>query len=374
MAKEKSGKDMGNTGMNKAQSLMDKMLKFSRIAQIERLVDSTILNERPGAPTKIKMLNIAWSGSMDSGPSAGISTIAGKSKHYKSTYCSHAMAGFLNKYEDGIAIYYNNEFGIKRSYLENCGVDVNRVIHAPFTNIEMLTEDIMYRLENITEKDHVIIVIDSIGNVASSKEINDTIEQTGKNDMTKAKKIKALMRMITPLLYMKNIPLLQIAHIYLSQDLFAKMIIGGGEAIMLNSDSVFIVQKSPIKESTEKTGFNFDIKIVKSRFIKEESIVPIVVRWDSGISVYSGFYEKALDFGIVKEGGTARKKTVVFDSINGETVEVPFKKIDTNTEFWERVLKETDLQFRIESFYKLPTPKDVVDVDSDDSDEEDIEE
>ena len=121
-------------------------------------------------------------------------------------------------------------------------------------------------------------------------------------------------------------------------------------------------------------SLNFDIKIVKSRFIKEESIVPIVVRWDSGISVYSGFYEKALDFGIVKEGGTARKKTVVFDSINGETVEVPFKKIDTNTEFWERVLKETDLQFRIESFYKLPTPKDVVDVDSDDSDEEDIEE
>ena len=288
MAKEKKEKVVGES-LGKASELMERMLKCSRIAETERLVDSTILNERPGAPTKIKMLNIAWSGSMDSGPGAGISTIAGKSKHYKSTYCAHAMAGFLNKYEKSLILYYNNEFGIKRSYLENCGVGVDRVIHIPFINVEVLTEDIMHRLENLTDKDKVMIVIDSIGNISTVREINNAIEQTGKEDMSKARRLKALMRMVTPLLYIKNIPLLQIGHTYQSQDLFSRQILAGGEAIMLNSDSVFFVTKSALKESSEKTGFNFDLKIVKSRYIKEDSIINIVVRWDSGISVYSGF-------------------------------------------------------------------------------------
>ena len=368
-------KTVGKTEGNKAQTLMDKMLKFSRITQAERLVDSIILNEQMGPPTKIKMLNVAWSGSMSHGPNCGITTIAGRSKHYKSTYASHAMAGFLNAYEDGLILYYNNEFGIKRSYLENCDVDINRVCHIPFTSIEALIEDIVYKLENLTDKDKVMIVVDSISNAATAKEYTDALEQTGKNDMTKAKKVKSLMRLITPSLYMKNIPMIQICHTYLTQDLFAKTVINGGESIILNSDTIFLVTKSPIKESSAKEGFSFDLKIVKSRFIKEESIIHILVRWDSGISVYSGFAELATQFGIIKEGGTTKKKTYVYNSISKGLIEVPVKKIDVNKEFWELVLSETDLQYKIETFYKLPTPKQLTDiVDSEDNEDDSIEE
>jgi RecA/RadA recombinase len=326
-----------------------------------------------GPPTKIKMLNVAWSGSMNDGPGAGITTIAGKSKHYKSTYASHAMAGFLNKYEDGLVLYYNNEFGIKRSYLENCGVDIERICHIPFTSIESLIEDIVYKLEELSEKDKVIIVIDSISNSSTNKEYTDAMEQTGKNDMTKAKKVKSLMRLITPSLYMKNIPLIQICHTYMSQDLFSKTIINGGESIILNSDTIFLVSKSPLKESTNKEGFAFDLKIIKSRFIKEDSIVHILVRWDSGISIYSGFAELASEFGIIKESGSVKKKTYTYDSISKGVVEVPAKKIDINKDFWELVLSETDFQHRIESFYKLPIQKSIDQVSLDINDSEDDE-
>lgn len=213
---------------NKASSLLEKLKKNSQSKRVELLSESVILVEKETATTPVPLINVALQGTIDGGIGAGITTIAGPSKHFKTSFGLVMVAGFLNKYEDGVCLFYNNEFGAKKSYFETYGVDTDRVIHTPFTNIEDLKFDMMKQLTELEEKENVIIFIDSIGNAASKKEVEDALAEKSAADMTRAKQLKSLFRMITPELYLKNIPLIAINHTYQTQEMFSKTVVGGG--------------------------------------------------------------------------------------------------------------------------------------------------
>ena len=76
------------------------------------------------------------------------------------------------------------------------------------------------QLEELDRDDDVIVVIDSIGNLASKKELEDTFNEKSVADMSRAKSLKGLFRMTTPYLKMKNIPLLAVNHTYKEIGLF----------------------------------------------------------------------------------------------------------------------------------------------------------
>lgn len=373
MAKEKN---VGNTGINKAQSLMDKLLKTSKIEGAERLVDSTILNEKPPAQTRVKLINVALSGRVDGGLSCGCFLICGPSRHYKSSYGLIAVKGFLDANPDGICLYYNNEFGIKKAYFENSGIDMSRVMHLPFENLEKLKFDLVAKLEELTIDDKVVIICDSLGNSSSRKELMDALEEKSSADFTRAKTIKSIMRMITPLLYMKDIPFIGIAHTYVDMNSYGgtKQIVGGGTGMYYNPDTIWIVGKSQVKEGEEKVGSTFTINIEKSRYVKENAKIPIVVRWDSGIANYSGLAELAKDFGIVSEGRRGKSFTLQYTKLDGTVIDTLLKRNDEDEVFWETVLKETDLAYRIETYYSIPTPKSVSEITKElDEDDDDLE-
>ena len=371
----KNGKENGtNSGMNKAQNLMDKLLKNSKIESVERLLDSQILNEKPSAQTRVKLINVALSGKIDGGVpgSGGCTLICGPSRHYKSSYGLIAIKGLLDAYPDGVCLYYNNEFGIKKPYFENAGIDMNRVIHCPVENLEKFKFDIVAQLEELTVDDKVIIFFDSFGGAASKKELSDAIEEKSSADYTRSKTIKGIMRMITPYLYMKNIPFIGIAHTYVDMNSYggSKQIVGGGTGLYYNPDAIWIVGKSQVKEGEEKVGSTFTINIEKSRFVKEGSKIPIVVRWDSGIANYSGFAELAKEFGIVQDGRRGKSFTLQYTKIDGTTIDTLLKRNDEDEVFWETVLKETDLAYKIEKYYSIPTPKPISDTNDDIEDDE----
>jgi len=217
-----------NKNTNKANSLLEKLKKNSANKRVELLSESVILVEKDTAKTPVPMINVALGGHVNGGIGAGITTIAGPSKHFKTSFGLVMVAGFLDKYEDGVCLFYNNEFGAKKSYFEAYGVDTNRVIHTPFSNIEELKFDMMRQLKELEEKENVIILIDSIGNAASVKEVEDALAEKSAADMTRAKQLKSLTRMITPELYLKNIPLVAINHTYQTQEMFSKTVVGGG--------------------------------------------------------------------------------------------------------------------------------------------------
>lgn len=209
-------------------SLMQKLKKNSKLDHTEVLSKSKFFANKDMIPTDVPMLNVALSGSVDGGLTPGLTVLAGPSKHFKTSFALIMAAAYMKKYPDAVMLFYDSEFGSPQSYFEAFDVDVDRVLHTPITNVEELKFDLIGQLEGIERGDRVIVVIDSIGNLASKKELEDAINEKSVADMSRAKALKGLFRMCTPYLTMKDIPMLAVNHTYKEMGLFPKDIVGGG--------------------------------------------------------------------------------------------------------------------------------------------------
>ena len=196
--------------------LLNKLKKTSKIEYASVLEESQFFNEREMVPTVIPALNIALSGELDGGLTDGLLQIAGQSKHFKTSFALYLASAFMKKYPEAVLLFYDSEFGSPREYFKNFDVDTSRVLHCPITNVEQLKFDLVNQLENITREDKVFILVDSIGNLASKKEVEDAKEEKSVADMSRAKQLKSLTRMITPFLTMHQIPCVMVNHVYQS--------------------------------------------------------------------------------------------------------------------------------------------------------------
>lgn len=333
-------------------SILAKLKKNSRIKGTACINDSSFFGVKDVAPTNVPMLNVALSGSVDGGVTPGLHVLAGPSKHFKTSFALVMAKAYLDKHKDAIVLFYDSEFGSPREYFEAFGIDTERVLHTPIKHVEELKFDLINQLEQIDKKDKVIVVIDSIGNLASKKELDDAINEKSVADMSRAKALKGLFRMATPYLTMNEIPLLAINHTYQEIGLFPKAIVSGGTGIYYSANSIFIIGRSQEKVGTEIKGYHFKIKIEKSRFVKEASIIPITVMFDGGISRYSGLLEEAIDAGVI-----VKPKNGWYSIVNMETGEVEEKcyraKEFLKEEMWiDNGLLET-LKPKLEQRFKL---------------------
>lgn len=195
-------------------SLLDRLKKASKIEFANTLNKSEIFTNKDVIQTSIPALNIALGGSLDGGLMPGLTIYCGESRSFKSMFSLICAKAYLDKYEDAVMLFYDSEMGASAKYFESLDIDPERVLHTPVTDIEQLKFDIMAQLEEIKRGDHVIIVVDSIGNLASKKEVDDALNEKSSADMTRAKSLKSIARMITPHLNLKNIPLIMINHVY----------------------------------------------------------------------------------------------------------------------------------------------------------------
>jgi len=303
-------------------------------------------------PTDVPMVNVALAGSIDGGVTPGLTVLAGPSKHFKTSFALLMAGAYLRAKKDAVLLFYDSEFGSPQSYFEQFGVDTSRVLHTPIANVEELKFDLIGQLENIDRNDDVIIVIDSIGNLASKKELDDAINEKSVADMSRAKALKGLFRMCTPYLTMKNIPMLAVNHTYKEIGLFPKDIVGGGTGIYYSADNIWILGRQQDKVGTEIKGYRFIINVDKSRYVKEKSKIPITVTWEGGIAPYSGLLDVALAGGYVAKPSNGWYCRV--DRNTGELVQPKVREKDTlQKEFWEPVFAETDFKEFIKSQYSI---------------------
>ena len=178
----------------------------------------------------------------------------------------------------------------------------SRVLHTPITDIEQLKFDIMNQLTNLERGEHLIIVVDSIGNLASKKEVEDALDQKSVADMSRAKQVKSLFRMVTPHLTMKDVPMIVVNHTYKEIGMFPKDIVGGGTGSYYSADTIWILGRQQDKDGTEIVGYNFIINVEKSRYVREKSKIPVTVSFDGGINKWSGLLDIALEGNFVKIG------------------------------------------------------------------------
>lgn len=217
-------------------SLLSKLRKSTTLEYTEIMEDSDIFNNKDMIPTLIPGLNIAYSASVDGGLSSGLHVWAGPSRHFKSLFCLLSAAAYLNKYEDAVMLFYDNEFGSPKSYFKSADIDPKRVIHSPFLSLEDLRTDISNQLNQINRGDKVIIVVDSLGMAASNKEIKDAEEGSEKADMTRAKVNKSLFRIVTPHLRIKDIPMIVVQHTYKEMCLSGETLIKTADGLCKISD------------------------------------------------------------------------------------------------------------------------------------------
>lgn len=333
-------------------SVLDKIRKSSKVKDSSVLADSKFFLNPEQASTPVPMINVALSGSIKGGLSSGLTVLAGPSKHFKTSFGLLMASSYLQKYEDAALLFYDTEFGSPQSYFESFGIDTDRVIHSPVMNIEELKFDLISQLENLDREDRVVIVIDSIGNLASKKEVEDAINEKSVADMTRAKSLKGLFRMVTPYLRMKDIPLIGINHTYKEQALYPKDIVSGGTGVMYSADNVWIIGRQQDKQGTEIQGYHFVIKIEKSRFVREGSKIPISVSWEGGIQKWSGLTEVAMETGYVVKPQSGWYQAI--NPLTGELVEPKLRYKDTQTqEFWEPFLDNPKFLDSVQSKYSL---------------------
>jgi RecA/RadA recombinase len=280
-------------------SLLEKLKKNSTIKETEVLDDSKFFNKKDMIQTSVPMVNVALSGSLDGGLTPGLTVFAGPSKHFKTSFALLLAKAYQDKYDDAVILFYDSEFGSPQSYFESFGINTNRVLHTPITDIEQLKFDIMAQMNNIERGDHIIVLVDSVGNLASKKEVEDALEGKSVADMTRAKQMKSLFRMITPHLTIKDIPMVVVNHTYKEIGLFPKDIVSGGTGIYYSADNIFIIGRQQEKAGTDLVGYNFIVNVEKSRFVREKSKIPVEVLFEGGISKWSGLLDTAIDGGFV---------------------------------------------------------------------------
>jgi len=216
------------TQPKETMSLLDKLKANTTIKETAILNESKFFEELEYVTTEIPAINIAFSGKLDGGFTSGLTVLAGPSKHFKTSFALLAIQAYQAKYKDSVCLFYDSEFGTPQTYFDSFGVDMNRVVHTPITDIEQLKFDIMKQIGGITRKDRLIIVIDSIGNLASKKEVDDAVDGKSVADLSRAKSLKSIFRMVTPHLKLKDIPLIVVNHVYQSQETYSRSIVSGG--------------------------------------------------------------------------------------------------------------------------------------------------
>lgn len=332
-------------------SILDKIKKNSTIKDSAVLSQSKFFTKKDMIPTSVPAINIALSGRLDGGLTPGITMWAGPSKHFKTAFSLLMAKSYMDKYPDAAMLFYDSEFGTPQAYFDSFGIDTNRVIHTPLTDVEQLKFDIMQQLQGVERGDHLIIVIDSIGNLASKKEVEDALEGKSVGDMTRAKQMKSLFRMVTPHLNLKDIPLIVVNHTYMEIGMFPKAIVGGGTGSYYSADNIFIIGRQQEKEGTEIIGYNFIINVEKSRYVREKSKIPVTVYHDGGISRWSGLLDIALESKHVVKPSNGWYSKVDDD---GVVEEKKYRLKDTdNKEFWMPILMQKSFVEFVKGKYQV---------------------
>lgn len=329
-------------------ALLDKIKKNSTIDATAVLTEQELLHDKDSISTSIPMINVALSGRVDGGLIPGLTVLAGPSKHFKTLFALVIGAAFLKKYPEGIILFYDSEFGTPTKYFESLDMDMDRIIHTPVTNIEELKNDLVNQLEGIDRKDKVCIIVDSVGNLASKKEVEDAKDGKSVADMTRAKAMKSLFRIVTPYLTIKDIPMITINHTYKTMEMFSKDVVSGGTGIYYSAADIWIIGRQQEKDDKTKKveGYHFIINIEKSRLVREKMKIPITVTYDEGIKKWSGLLENALEAGIIVKPIAGR-----YEVANARGKRFTEDEILAADHIWIDLLKNTNLAEFIKNKY-----------------------
>jgi RecA/RadA recombinase len=280
--------------------------------------DTTIVADGEGSAeftgcidTGSYILNAVVSGSLYGGvPNNKITAFAGESATGKTFFVLGIVKAFLDANPDAGVLYYDTEAAVTKEMMSSRGIDVNRVIISEPDTIQKFRNHAIKMIDAYIERPKdkrppMMFVLDSLGLLSTTKEMEDMTEGKETRDMTKAQVIKAAFRVLTLKLAKAGIPMLVTNHVY---DLVGAYVptkeIGGGSGLKYAASTIAMLGKKKDKDGTDVVGNIIRVKMHKSRLSKENGMVEVKLSYSKGLDRYYGLLDLAEKYNIIKKVST----------------------------------------------------------------------
>ena len=257
------------------------------------------------------MFNALLSGSIHGGiPSNKITALAGESATGKTFFVLGMCKSFLDNNPDAGVIYFESESALTKQLIEDRGIDSDRMVIMPVTTVqEFRTQSLTvldkYMEQNEADRKPLLLVLDSLGMLSTTKEVEDTADGKETRDMTRAQVLKAAFRVLTLKLGRAKVPMVITNHTY---DVVGAYMptkeMGGGSGLKYAASTIVYLSKKKDKEGTEVVGNIIHCKTQKSRLSKENMMVDVRLRYETGLDKYYGLLDLAVKHGIFKQVST----------------------------------------------------------------------
>ena len=257
------------------------------------------------------IFNALLSGSIYGGlPSNKITALAGESSTGKTFFALSMVRSFLEQHPDGGVFYFESESAISKQMIEERGIDPTRVYLVPVTTVQEFRTQALkvtdkYLQQPESNRQPCLFILDSLGMLSTTKEIEDSEAGKETRDMTRAQVVKSIFRVLTLKLGKANVPLLVTNHTY---DVVGSYIptkeMGGGSGLKYAASTIIYLSKKKEKDSQEVVGNIIKAKSVKSRLAKENSQVETRLFYDErGLDSYYGLLELGEKYGVFTKTG-----------------------------------------------------------------------
>ena len=268
------------------------------------------------------MLNALLSGSLHGGiPNNKITAFAGESATGKTYFVLGIMKAFLDSNPEAGVMFYDTEAAVTKKMMEERGIDVSRVIISEPQTIQEFRAHALKSIDLFQQtpedkRPPFMFVLDSLGLLSTTKEMEDIADGKETRDMTKAQVIKAAFRVLTLKLAKAKIPMLVTNHVYEVIGSYIPMKeMGGGTGLKYAASTIVYLGKKKERDTTTKEIVGNIIKCTtfKSRLSKENQTAEVLLTYDKGLDKYYGMIELAIDAGIFEKKGSriqAGDKTV----------------------------------------------------------------
>ena len=288
---------------------LDELLTVAGNEYASRVADGMLGNVNEYINTGSYILNALLSGSIHKGlPSNKITAFAGESATGKSFFILGLCKQFLEDHPTGGVLYFESESALTHEMIEEKNIDTKRFIQLPVATIQDFGQQASRIVDTHIAKNGdtpLLLCLDSLGMLSTAKEVGDITEGANKVDMTKARIVKGVFRVLTLKLAKAGIPLLVTNHTYKQVGaMFPQDIMGGGSGLQYAASNIVFLSKKKEKDGTDVIGNIIHCKNFKSRLAKENKKVDVLLSYDEGLNRYYGLLELAEKYEIFKKVST----------------------------------------------------------------------
>ena len=255
--------------------------------------------------------NALLSGSIFGGmPSNKITAIAGEAATGKTFFALGIVKAFLDKNKDAGVIYFESESALTKDLVESRGIDSKRMVIVPVATVQEFRHQSIKVIDKYLEQGEdkrkpLMFVLDSLGMLSTTKEMEDTAEGKETRDMTRSQIVKAAFRVLTLKLGKAKVPMIMTNHTYdVIGSMFPQKEMGGGSGLKYAASNIVYLSKRKEKDGKEVVGNIIHCKNYKSRLTKENALIDVRLTYKDGLDKYYGLLDLAIKHNIFKSVST----------------------------------------------------------------------